>query len=256
MLSVKIRTIIFVLMAGVTVGLCQLFPNAATNPEAGLVMWLPSDYRGLVGTREEMSPQEIQWLPEDTTQLKMVYRDPLGPDEGLESLYRSISATLILAGADPRSLHRPEVCMPAQGWQIVKREVVPVETEGGPLEVMDLHLLRYWQKENGDFYLDDEGNKIKQRAHYVYWLVGRDGSTPHYWQMKLQGFMNNAFKNINDRWGYPSVMIWVDERLGDERGEEVARERYVEFIREVAPHYQKSLGAVDREDAVPLKTLR
>lgn len=252
-MTLKIRTIIFVLMAVATVGLCAVFPNAATNPESGLVIWLPAEYNGLEGTKEEMSEQEVQWLPKDTTQLKMVYRDPYAP-EGLLGIYRSLSATLILAGSDPRSLHRPEVCMPAQGWEITQREVVPIETEGGTLEVMDLHLLRYWQKENGEYYLDDKGEKISQRAHYVYWLVGRDDSTPNYWEMKLRGVMNNMFKNVNDRWGYPSVMVWVDERKG-EAGEVEARARIVDFISEVAPKYQKSLGAKERKDAVPLKSL-
>lgn len=277
MLSLKLRTIIFVSLAAVTVGLCSFFPNAATNPESGLVIWLPPTFQNLEGKREEMSEDEVLWLPKDTTQLKMVYSDPavarqlaevteelarqnelVPEDQNLDYLERlrnaqgnlrthqmlsSLSATLILAGSDPRSLHRPEVCMPAQGWQITKREVVSIETTGGPLEVMDLHLLRYWQKANGEFFLDEKGEKISQRAHYVYWLVGRDESTPYYWEMKLRGVLNNMFKNVNDRWGYPSVMVWVDENKPGDEGEIEARTRIVDFIKEVAPQYQKSLGA-------------
>ena len=235
-----VRLVIFVILAIVTVLLCRFFPNAATNPESGLVIYLPEEYEGMKGEKQAMTDEEILWLPEDTTKLKMVYKSADLP-EGLAS-YRSISASLILSGSDSRSLHRPEVCMKAQGWVITKREVVNLETTGGELMVMDLYLFRHLRTEDGSFRLTENGEKIGQRAHYVYWWVGRDDSTPHAWERVLKSSMNNIFKNINDRWGYPSVFMMVDEQSGDD---EDTREQIFSFIKKVAPMYQKSLGAVE-----------
>ena len=58
-------------------------------------------------------------------------------------------------------------------------------------------------------------------------------------------------KGRKERWAYPSVMVWVDNRT--EEGE--AQERAYNFIRKYAPDFQKSLGAQDREDAVKLKSI-
>ena len=98
---------------------------------------------------------------------------------------------------------------------------------------MDLHLTRQIEAE--------DGRTHKIRAHYVYWWVGRDVSTPHSWQRLLLSAANNIFKNVNDRWAYPSVMVTV---IGDgPEADAAARERAFEFIRKVAPTFQKSLGA-------------
>ena len=51
------------------------------------------------------------------------------------------------------------------------------------------------------------------------------------------------FRNLNDRWGYPSIMVPVDPRLGSEEGVAEARKRAFDFISEFAPQFQKSLGA-------------
>ena len=238
MKSIYLRTTIFAVLAVVTVGLCFAFPNARTSREPGLVIWLPRNLPGYDGTERPISDAEKKWLPEDTTQLKMTYTDYRLPPRLAN--YRALNATLILAGADRRSLHRPQVCMVGQGWTIEKEEVVSIETSGGVLDVMDLHLSMLMTPEEGEPY--------RQRAHYVFWWVGLNDSTPHSWERLLISALNNIFKNKNDRWGYPSVMVYVDESEGEEATEN-ARNRAFQFIARYAPEFQKSLGAEDRADA-------
>ena len=57
------------------------------------------------------------------------------------------------------------------------------------------------------------------------------------------------FRNVNDRWGYPSVQVMVDPVYSREEGREEARERALEFIRDYAPGFQKSLGATPDDGA-------
>lgn len=227
-------------MAVATLVSCRLFSNPTTNPETGVLLWLPAEISGHSGTRSEMGDAERKWLPRDTGFLKMVYRER-GLPEGLAN-YRSISATLIVAGSDSRSLHRPQVCLTAQGWTIAKREIVSIETEGGLLQVMDFSLSRFLTNEDGSARLDDDGNKIAQRAHYFYWWVGPHGSTPSDEERVWKSVWSSIIKGQNERWAYPSVMVLVDERMVS-TGVEEARARAQRFIKKYAPKFQKSLGA-------------
>jgi hypothetical protein len=238
MIVKNIQLLAFIITAMATVVLCNLFPNAATTPESGIVLWLPDEIIGCHSEVRELSDEEKRILPPDTTKLSKSYIETSLPEN--IGRYRSLSVTLILAGADKRSLHKPEICLAAQGWTITKSEPVKLKTTGGELEVMHLSLSRQVQS--------DREKPVFQRAHYVYWWVARHESTAFSNKRLLISAYNNIFKNLNDRWGYPSIMVLADERYGDEGNEESIQRAYA-FIKEYAPSFQKSLGAIDREDA-------
>jgi hypothetical protein len=234
------RSVVLVSLAAATIILCSWFPNAGRNSQVGLYMWLPEDTFELKGRSVSVSSQEADTLPEDTTYLKMAYLEKFKPPE--VARYRQMSATLILSGNDRRSLHEPEICLDGQGWKIEKREVDVVSTLGGDLEVMTLQLGR-WAKKDGDFVTDENGERIRIQAIYVYWWVSAEGSTPHADERVVRTALNNMFRNLNDRWGYPSIMVPVDARFGSQEGLREARKRAFDFVSEYAPKFQKSLGA-------------
>jgi len=246
------RNGIFVMMAAVTVFCCYFFSNPSTDPRAGVVVWLPDQVPGYKVDGGTMGEMERKWLPIDTTYLKKSYSEIGLPDEVAN--YRAIHATLIVAGSDSRSLHRPQVCLTAQGWAIAKREVVAMETSGGPLQVMNFHLERLLRNEDGSPRLNDKGKQLKQRAYYCYWWVGPGDSTPYDEEKVWKSVVNSIISGQNERWAYPSVMVFVDERF-PQKGPEEAKMRANEFIRVYAPSFQKSLGAVDRADALELRDL-
>lgn len=252
-MSLTVRTAIFAGMALITLVCCLVFSNPATNPTAGVVVWLPETIPGCRGERGEMGPMEEKWLPPDTTYRKMRYLETWQPEKIAH--YRALNATLIVAGSDSRSLHRPQVCLTAQGWAISKQEIVRLETTGGPLEVMDYHLVRYIQGDDRAPRRDEDGNKIIQRAHYVYWWVGPDHTTPSDESKVWMSVWNSILKGENERWAYPSVMMLVDERKGEE-GPQECRQRIYDYIEKYAPTFQRSLGARDREGATPLIKIR
>ena len=222
-----IRSAIVVILATTTVVLCNAFPNAATNPQTGMDLVLPEEIPGFVTEEIKPGEKELYWLPEDTGILKRRYIM-----EGARSRGDFITTTLILSGSDARSLHRPEVCLDGQGFMITSREVVTIEVNGKKLDVMDFGLVINERQE------DD--TVVPRRAHYVYWWIGKDRSTPSDFKRILFTALDNIFRNVNNRWGYPSVMVWVDEDLGGE-GDRVARSRAYKFIRDHAPVFQKSL---------------
>lgn len=243
----------FVAMVVASLICCVAFSNPPTNPEAGVVVWLPKSIFGYIVDEHVMSPQEVKWLPPDTTYWSMSYREEDLPED--LSSFRAIKATLIVAGTDSRSLHRPKVCLTAQGWAIEKTEVVTLETSGGSLDVMDYHLTRFRKKKDGSIMLDENGEKLRQRAHYVYWWVGPDHTTPDDKKRVWQSTLNSIVKGRNERWAYPSVMTYVEGWKG-EKGIKEARSRAFRFIQKYAPEFQKSLGARDgKAGSRPLVTL-
>ena len=231
------RSGVVVALVALTVTLCDLFPNAATDPETGMVMKLPESIPGHQSISWPISEEEEKWLPADTGYLKMGYfpKDALSREDAFQ---RGLFATLILSGNDRRSLHRPEVCLDGQGWEIWKREVVKVDIGGRPLEVMDFHLRKMQPQRDGTL--------VEVRSQYFYWWVGKNSSTASDFERILISVLDNMFRNTNNRWGYPSVMVNVDLERG-EQGEKDARQRAIEFIQEYAPMFQKAFGAVEDE---------
>lgn len=257
----------------VTLLACKFFSNPDTNPEAGVVLWLPPSYQDVEGDEVQMGSEEKRWLPKDTSFFKFTYPDSeylrearrlreLGGRDGVEQAEMfdllakryGLSATLIVAGSDSRSLHRPEVCLRAQGWAITKREVVVVETTAGPLEVMDYHLSMIPKDRSGNPYLDEDGQPVKYFSHYVFWWVGPGATTPSYKEKVISETFNSILKGRRERWAYPSVMVWENPNEG-KGAQAVAQKKAYSYIAEVAPDFQRSLGAKEREGVRPLKSV-
>ncbi len=253
MMTVKqsvLRCIPVAALVGITVGLCLAFPNAAENSETGMILKLPGldgvpGIPGHVAIERPTTKEEKKWLPPDTGILKMLYvpTESTATELG-QAAEDGISASLILGGNDRRSLHRPHVCLRAQGWHIARKEKISVVVGGQDLEVMDYTLLRKINEE--------DGTVRRVRAHYLYWWIGANRSTPSDFERILLTVLDNMFRNLNNRWGYPSVMVYADIE-GATTPEEVAEadkkalQRATSFIQQYAPLFQKALGAVDAE---------
>ena len=242
-----VRSGVVMLLGAVTLTLCMCFPNAAENSESGMVLRLPGrdGVAGYVGILRAKSKEEEKWLPADTGLRKMLYvpLDVKVASEA-EAMEKGISASLILSGMDRRSLHRPEVCLRAQGWRITSKDTVTIDVGEQELEVADFTIAR---KVN-----EPDGSIRDVRAHYLYWWIGAKRSTPSDFERILFTVLDNMFRNLNNRWGYPSVLVYADLKEGmtpDQitDADNAARERALSFVRQYAPIFQKSLGAIEVE---------
>ena len=241
------RSVIVLLLVSTTIAFCMLFPNAAENSAAGMVLRLPGreEVPGYLGFERPISKEEKKWLPEDTGIKKMLYVPTASrASNEAEAAEAGISVSLILSGMDRRSLHRPEVCLRAQGWRIAGKETVTLSVAGQDLKVMDFTLLR---KVN-----EEDGSVRNVRAHYVYWWIGASRSTPSDFERILYTVLDNMFRNVNNRWGYPSVLVYADLEGKKTPGEiadadDKARKRAFSFIQQNASLFQKSLGATEAE---------
>lgn len=230
------RAFILLGLCGMTALLCQFSPAAQGGDEAGVVAELPRVAGNFVGENEPPSDLERELLPPDTIIVKRAYRTP-----GRAPEYRDLAnVSLVIAGNDSRSIHRPEVCLDGQGWTVTDSRVHEVKLlSGTPLQVRDLSIMRE--------VLLGNGTKLPLHAHYMYWYVGADVSTPSNLQRQLISLRDSVLRNVNHRWAYPSLMARVTDNLAPQQSGERQRtdaetvEMILSLIRSLAPRFQKDL---------------
>ncbi len=191
-LSVKQLALIVVIL-GVTVVLTTLTSDVTKASEPGIRMvngqpCLPDTIgQWTGGTIEGLSEAEKQVLPPDTAGLRRRYTHTEGSD---------ITCSVIVAGRDVTSIHRPELCLPGQGWNIQQEKVETIRSptmEGGKLKVMRMDAVHN--------VMMTVSNR-SARAIFVYWFVGKDRVTPYHWQRILWTTKDRILQNRNHRWAY------------------------------------------------------
>jgi hypothetical protein len=176
--------------------LCARTDASLTLAEPGIGLNLPLQTRGFQGQALEMTAQEQNVLDEGVRLARTVYRS----EKGLRVL-----ATVVVGGPGKRTLHRPEVCLPGQGWTIASSNVVPVSfADGREVEATLLQIFRETELE--------PGQRVRMRGLNFYWYVGSDGTTrPDYYGHISKGYQDAILRNLNHRWSMVSIFVPVSE---------------------------------------------
>ena len=229
-----LRALIFVLLVAGTVRACPLSPTVQAGTSAGVLMQLPARLSGFVARAELPDADEKRLLPDDTEFAKATFStdtsDPAQRDV--------IRCTVVLSGAERRSIHRPEVCLVGQGWTIMESRIIPLSCgDGHQISVKDLYIEKTITLKSGE--------RRPLRAHYVYWFVGADVTTPSHVERIWLTIRDNLVRNLNHRWAYPSLMAIVTDNFSpSESGERIrnseeTRTLVTDFIQKLVPQIQK-----------------
>lgn len=234
--GLMIRVMLVPLLGVVAVLACRLTPAMKQSRDSGVVMRLPGGASRFLGEPGEMSEEEKRLLPGDTEIVRMKYRSAAygaGTRDEAE-------VTLVLAGAERRSIHRPEVCLAGQGWTLLGSETVEIEVGAGErLRVKDLLIEKAVQVTGG-------GTRA-MRAHYLYWFIGTDVTTPSHFERIWLTTWDSVTRNVNHRWAYASVLALVTESFAPEEIGQRARDSeqtlamVSDLVRDLAPQFQKDL---------------
>ncbi|HUB66716.1 MAG TPA: exosortase-associated EpsI family protein [Candidatus Methylacidiphilales bacterium] len=214
----------------VTLAGCWLVPPEQAGSETGVIMNLPDRVGPLWAFPEEVSKTEMAILPPDTTFARKTY----GPI--LSKRFDRILCSIVLSGREKRSIHRPERCLPGQGWSIRDSKVVSVDLASGhPLSVMALLLDRPVGLPNGQ--------SFRLQSYYLYWYVGKEVTTPYSFERVMLTNWDLVRYRLNQRWAYVIVSAYITEGLGANgsgRTPEQTLDLLKEFIRESVPTFMKS----------------
>jgi hypothetical protein len=219
------RTAVILALPALTIWLCRESAPPNIAPESGVVMDLPTLVGEYWGTSEPVSPSELALLPADTEFEKKIYQDLSG---------NSLTAQVVLSGGEKRSIHRPEVCLPGQGWSVQSANVVPITLANGrTLDVMKLTLNREIETAPGE--------RKNLKSYFLYWFVGKDTTTPYHWVRLAKTNWDMVTKKLQHRWAYVIVSAPVLEGFKpDAKTDQQTLDMLKDFIRQSVPKFQLS----------------
>ena len=139
------------------------------------------------GKLDKMALAERTMLPSDTVIARKLYQDPAGA---------GILVTVVLTGHDQRSIHRPQQCLPAQGFAIASREVLPVPLAGrGTLQTTFMQATPARSSRSNP----------ASRLLLVYWFVGGGHVTHDHLRRVFWMAWDNLVHGRRSRWAYVSL---------------------------------------------------
>lgn len=211
-----------ILLAGL--GTVFLLPKHTEEPAAGVALALPEYIGGWFGEDAAVSDKEHSTLGPETQFARKVYTNGQG-----DALFVSV----VLAGHDMNtSIHRPERCLPAQGYTILDSRTTSIDLSPQPLSVTRLYNSRQRSPRGAplvnDYSLD------------YYWFIGSQETTPSHFTRTLIDIRDRLLKGTVQRWAYVTVMSGITNgttRFG--RSEEETDKVIKDFIKQLVPILEK-----------------
>ncbi len=145
----------------------------------------PTDCPYCGGPSDDWSPAERRQLPPDTGLSRRIYHHPDG---------RRFVAAVVTSGRQRTSVHRPQMCLPGQGF-VIERETTEIlsRADGQPLEIRRLLLRRPSQPEQPYY-------------EFVYWFSGWRGETTSYLRLAAWNMADSLWHNRVRPWAYVSML--------------------------------------------------
>jgi len=206
-------------------GLGSVFflPKVVNSTPQGIELKLPEYVGDWYGKDQKITEMELKVLAQDTEFARKLYNDGRGDQ---------IFASIVLSGKDlDNSIHRPERCLPAQGWSIADSRVVPISpAEAGPNRLRATRLHNYRKVALKD------GQTIPVYNLTYYWFVGWNVSTPSHLTRTYLDIRDRILYGYNQRWAYITVAATVTKGLQKFGKDEKETDAMVqEFIRKLLP---------------------
>jgi len=132
----------------------------------------------------------VGYLPKDTSYAGRLYT----ATNGLQ-----INSTIILMGADRTSIHKPDYCLPGQGWSINEKTAVNIPVAGP--QNYQLPVTKWII---GNVYQTPDGQKHEVRGLYVFWFVADGEQTADNYQRMWWLGRDLLRTGVLQRWAYVS----------------------------------------------------
>jgi len=225
------RLLILPALLACGLGSIFLIPRETKIHPCRVRMELPSTVGGWAGKPAEVTAKEHEGLAPDTQFCRKVYSDGLGSQ---------VLVSIVLSGNDlDNSIHRPERCLPAQGWNKVDSESLSLPDEsapGGRLPVTRLHSVRQVRADNGNV------GEIFNINYY--WFIGYTDITASHFERERIDLMDRLLRGYNQRWAFVTVAATVTKNL-EPYGKDDAQtdEMLQKIIEQVYPLIVKKPGA-------------
>lgn len=169
-------------------------PGVRTQPIPGsqnLEVLLPDNLQGYTAKRLEQAAIVTNTLPMDTSYGQRLYT----ADDGFPTM-----VNVVLMGTSRDSIHKPQICLTAQGWNINEADSHEVKIHLDQPIPYDLPVMRI----NASREADVNGQKMLEKGLYLYWFVDADRLTASHVRRFLWMARDVVAKGELDRWAYVS----------------------------------------------------
>ena len=217
----RLASLQLILLGGL--GSVFLLPKDIKVQPAGIDLTLPEFMGSWQGSAETISQGERDILGPDTQFSRRLYR------RGTDEIYVSI----VLSGPDMNtSIHRPERCLPAQGWTITSSERVEIPVGSKKLEATRLHNIRSVPLQSGP--------PVVVKSLNYYWFVGHSDVTPSHYERTWIDIRDRILKGHNQQWAYVTISSTITKDFKVFGRDEPQTDRLIrEFVKDFVPQVQR-----------------
>lgn len=192
---------------------------AATNS-----VFLPDEVLDFSSRSLPIMREELNWLPPDTTYGRRLY---VSRDDSFR-----IQVSSILMGSDRTSIHKPEYCLPGQGFQIQKRSQQEIQIDRPYRYALPVTRLDAFKEIK-----QPDGSVQSASAVYVYWFLSDSRLSNDHLERMWWLAVDLVRTGELQRWAYMSCLTIC--RPGDE---DACYERIEKFIQNVVPEVHLTPG--------------
>lgn len=173
-------------------GTVVLLPKVANSTPQGIKLFLPTYVGDWFGEDQKISQVELQTLAKDTEFARKLYTDGRGDQ---------IFASIVLSGQDlDNSIHRPERCLPAQGWSVADSRVVQIPLAGSSSRSLPATRLHNVRK-----VVTSDGTALSIYSLDYYWFIGAKDITASHMRRTYYDIRDRLLYGYNQRWAYITV---------------------------------------------------
>jgi EpsI family protein len=227
MITRRLITVVLVLVAGL--GTVAFLPHSSVTSPSGIQMELPIFVGNWMGEDADITPREREVLAPDTRFARKTYTGLNGD---------KIFVSIVLSGDDmTNSIHRPERCLPAQGWSLesTDRRILPIAGDKN-LAVTKLRDVRMIEEKSA-------GPAGMLHGLNYYWFIGYHEMTPSHLERTGMDLRDRILYGYNQRWAYVTVASIVTEGWArNGRSESDTAAMTEQFIKELAPKLKRPDG--------------
>jgi EpsI family protein len=194
------RLVLLQVILAIGLGSVLFLPKVANSTPQGIELTLPEYVGSWFGEDQAISDLELQMLAKDTAFARKLYTDGRGGQ---------IFASIVLSGQDlDNSIHRPERCLPAQGWSVADSKVLTIPLPNGPVNELKATRLHNVRKVP----IGDGETKSIYSVNY-YWFVGWNDITPSHFERTYIDIRDRVLYGYNQRWAYITIAATITDGL-------------------------------------------
>jgi Protein of unknown function (DUF3485) len=151
---------------------------------------LPENVLDFTSTNVPEPEDVLDYLPSDTSYDERIYI----AQDGFW-----IQAAVVLMGLDRTSIHKPEYCLPGQGWRIDQKANANLSIGGA--QPYQMPVAKWLLSKSIQM---PDGRKQEVRGLYVFWFVARNEETTSHWQRVKWMTLDLLRTGVLQRWAYVS----------------------------------------------------